>query len=124
MKIHEYNQMMAYLTRPAMNIGGRVGFLKGGYPGSKVYPKGTGYYGETLEKYLPQIKKLYLEGTGSPQIGKKLFGQLGVRKTTIDAAIKSMIDGTAPVKITSTEFANRIPPAGKTGKDLRLVKLF
>ena len=29
MKIHEYNQMMAYLTRPAMNIGGRVGYKDG-----------------------------------------------------------------------------------------------
>ena len=30
MKIHEYNEMMSYLTRPAMNIGGRVGFKKAG----------------------------------------------------------------------------------------------
>ena len=29
MKIHEYNEMMAYLTRPAMNVGGRVGFVLG-----------------------------------------------------------------------------------------------
>ena len=29
MKIHEYNEMMSYLTRPAMAYGGRVGFFKG-----------------------------------------------------------------------------------------------
>ena len=30
MKIHEYNEMMAYLTRPAMAYGGRIGFGAGG----------------------------------------------------------------------------------------------
>ena len=29
MKIHEYNEMMSYLTRPAMAYGGRVGFYEG-----------------------------------------------------------------------------------------------
>ena len=29
MKIHEYNEMMAYLTRPSYVSGGRVGFDKG-----------------------------------------------------------------------------------------------
>ena len=29
MKIHEYNEMMAYLTRPAMAYGGRIEFAKG-----------------------------------------------------------------------------------------------
>ena len=29
MKIHEYNEMMAYLTRPAMIYGGRIGFNEG-----------------------------------------------------------------------------------------------
>ena len=29
MKIHEYNEMMAYLTRPAMAYGGRIGLKKG-----------------------------------------------------------------------------------------------
>jgi len=29
MKIHEYNQMMAYLTRPSYVSGGRVGFKRG-----------------------------------------------------------------------------------------------
>ena len=29
MKIHEYNEMMAYLTRPAMAYGGRIGFKDG-----------------------------------------------------------------------------------------------
>ena len=26
MKIHAYNEMMAYLTRPAMKMGGRIGY--------------------------------------------------------------------------------------------------
>jgi len=30
MKIHEYNEMMAYLTRPGMKTGGRIGFAKAG----------------------------------------------------------------------------------------------
>ena len=30
MKIHEYNQMMAYLTRPSYVSGGRVGFKDAG----------------------------------------------------------------------------------------------
>ena len=30
MKIHEYNEMMAYLTRPSYVSGGRVGFKPGG----------------------------------------------------------------------------------------------
>jgi len=30
MKIHEYNEMMAYLTRPAMAYGGRIGFNEAG----------------------------------------------------------------------------------------------
>ena len=29
MKIHEYNEMMAYLTRPSYVSGGRVGFAQG-----------------------------------------------------------------------------------------------
>ena len=29
MKIHEYNEMMAYLTRPSYVSGGRVGFKRG-----------------------------------------------------------------------------------------------
>ena len=32
MKIHEYNEMMAYLTRPSYVSGGRVGFDKGSKP--------------------------------------------------------------------------------------------
>ena len=38
MKIHEYNEMMSYLTRPAMNIGGRIGLADGppGYVKTKL----------------------------------------------------------------------------------------
>ncbi len=36
MKIHEYNEMMSYLTRPAMAYGGRINFGKGGKGASKA----------------------------------------------------------------------------------------
>ena len=32
MKIHEYNEMMSYLTRRPMSMGGRIGFQKGSMP--------------------------------------------------------------------------------------------
>ena len=52
MKIHEYNEMMAYLTRPAMNIGGRVG-LQGG----QLVQPGVGRQGYSGKKpYLDQTK--------------------------------------------------------------------
>ena len=38
MKIHEYNEMMAYLTRPAMAYGGRVGFKRGNITTHPVTP--------------------------------------------------------------------------------------
>ena len=36
MKIHEYNEMMSYLTRRPMSMGGRVGFAKGTEFGSNI----------------------------------------------------------------------------------------
>jgi len=39
MKIHEYNQMMAHLTRPAKTTGGRVGLVTGSGDHAKKYLK-------------------------------------------------------------------------------------
>ena len=61
-------------------------------------PTPSGYHGRSLEKDLEKIKKLYLSGDSSPTISKKLYKTVN-RKTTVDAAIKSMISGEAPVKI-------------------------
>ena len=52
MKIHEYNEMMAYLTRPSYVSGGRVGFYAGG----------------SLQPYFNEIKKLFLEGKSAQGI--------------------------------------------------------
>ena len=52
MKIHEYNEMMAYLTRPAMAYGGRIGF-----------GKGTKYFGSNaaVKLNLKEYEKLILD---------------------------------------------------------------
>ena len=57
MKIHEYNEMMAYLTRPAtrqpVTSGGRIGFLEGGVGGgfrSDLYGDASNV--KKLRKYL------------------------------------------------------------------------
>jgi len=53
MKIHEYNEMMAYLTRPAMAYGGRIGFGKGTkYFGSNAAVKSNLKEYEKLNKFL------------------------------------------------------------------------
>jgi len=53
MKIHEYNEMMAYLTRPAMAYGGRIGFGKGTkYFGSNAAVKLNLKEYEKLNKFL------------------------------------------------------------------------
>ena len=90
MKIHEYNEMMAYLTRPATRqpaaSGGRIGFFKGENVLSKTQIK--------------KIKKLYLKGEGYP----KIASQYGVGKTTIEGLILDLKAGKVPFeKITSEE---------------------
>ena len=59
MKIHEYNEMMSYLTRPAMAYGGRIGFELGGNVELKKYlsqfKKGATIDTDTLAKKIAEI---------------------------------------------------------------------
>ena len=87
MKIHEYNEMMAYLTRPAVY---RRGFFKGEQVLSKAQVK--------------KIKNLYLKGQGYP----KIANQYGVGKTTIEGLINDMKAGKVPFEtLTDTELKTR-----------------
>ena len=87
MKIHEYNEMMAYLTRPVVY---RRGFFKG--------------ENVLSEAQIKEIKNLYLEGWGYPRIGKKYK----VGKTTIEGLIKDMKAGKVPFEtLTDTELKTR-----------------
>ena len=96
MKIHEYNEMMAYLTRPAVN---RTGFFKG--------------ENVLSEAQIKEIKNLYLKGQGYP----KIANQYGVGKTTIEGLIKDMKADKVPFEtLTDAELKTRkvkqpgIPP--------------
>jgi len=87
MKIHEYNEMMSYLTRPAVY---RRGFFKGEQVLSKAQVK--------------KIKNLYLKGQGYP----KIANQYGVGKTTIEGLINDMKAGKVPFEtLTDTELKTR-----------------
>ena len=104
MKIHEYNEMMAYLTRPAVY---RRGFFKGEQVLSEAQVK--------------KIKNLYLEGQGYP----KIANQYGVGKTTIEGLINDMKAGKVPFEtLTDTELKTRKPKhpgvAPKSAKQLEL----
>ena len=61
-------------------------------------PTPSGYHGQSLEKDLNKIRRLYLSGDSAPTIATKLYKDIN-KKNTVDAAIKSMISGEAPVKI-------------------------
>ena len=81
------------------------------------------YLGQSLEKDLKQIKKLYLEGKSTIELTKKFvpnFKEKGTKKssTTLESAIQSMKDGTAPVKITKAELAKRPKIIGKNQQGL------
>ena len=86
----DYSQMMAYLTRPAMARGGRMGY----YPGGSV------------EQFGQQIKDSYLKGNSEKVINREL-GFKNDRSTTIEDFIKSAKKGLAPVKITEKELSKR-----------------
>jgi len=97
MRPDKQKQMMAYLTRPSMANGGRMGY----YPGGSV------------EQFGKQIKDGYLKGKSITKINEELFP--GVNKTTtIDSFIDSSKKGLTPVKITKKELATR--PVVKQGK--------
>ena len=93
MKIAEYNEMMAYLTRPEPQS-------------TKNINRENFYAGSSLEQFGSKIKDLYLKGTSSPKINE-LLGFEKDRSTTIDDFIKSMKKGEAPVKITADELSKR-----------------
>ena len=102
MKIHEYNQMMAYLTRPSYVSGGRVGFFAGG----------------SLQPYFNEIKKLFLEGKSAQEIVKS-NPQKFKAEGTVAHALDSMKKGLAPVKISASEIKNRIT---KQSENIKKVK--
>jgi len=70
--------------------------------------KRIGFYaGESVEPFLQQIKKLFLEGKTDREIAEIIKQP----RSTIEKAIRSMRDGSAPVRISATEFKNRPAPA-------------
>ena len=101
---------MAYLTRPAMARGGRIGY----YPGGSV------------EQFGQQIKDSYLKGKSITKINEELFP--GVDKTTtIDSFIDSSKKGLTPVKITEKELATRPvvkQGRGQAGEALKRLQIF
>ena len=79
MKIHEYNEMMAYLTRPGMRTGGRIGFYKGE---------------SVVKSHGQQIKELTEAGESSVSIAKKLK----LKQQTVNGAMDAMDKGIAGEK--------------------------
>ena len=61
MKIHEYNEMMSYLTRPAMAYGGRIGFYNGGTATAPIVDYFQNKLGITLggKESLGDLKEVY-----------------------------------------------------------------
>ena len=79
MKPSDYSQMMAYLTRPGMAKGGRIGFYKGE---------------SVVKSHGQQIKELTEAGESSVSIAKKL----GLRQQTVNGAMDAMDKGIAGEK--------------------------
>ena len=75
MKIHEYNDMMAYLTRPGMRTGGQII----GKPGGLVEPGVTNYatsFKPLNAEQLEVMKKMYqveTEAEAIEKLGKKAW---------------------------------------------------
>ena len=76
------------------------------------------YKGQSLEKDLNEIKKLYLQGQSTISLTKKFVPGAQRSSTTLESAIESMKDGTAPVKITKAELARRPKIIGKNQQGL------
>ena len=72
MKIHEYNEMMAYLTRPAMKTGGRIGY-------------GIG----DIVKPIPRVGKVYASGEKIIEYGTKAI-------EILESTLASTIPGRNP----------------------------
>ena len=107
MKIHEYNEMMAYLTRPAMAYGGRIGFADG----TKNRPKISGVnfkqiISDSFKKISNQKEKVSISdivsdtGYSKPTIYKylsesqfnKLIGQPSPFRDKITKQVSQIID--------------------------------
>jgi len=56
MKIHEYNEMMSYLTRRPMSMGGRVGFARGDFITKEGYGRGVKRSNIPLSEYEKEYK--------------------------------------------------------------------
>ena len=79
--------------------------LRPGYKvGGRVEPRQVFYKGQSVEEFLPRIKKLWKEGKGTKAIAKEILGS-ETQKTTIASAIDAMKSGEAPVKITKEDIA-------------------
>ena len=74
MKINEYNQMMAHLTRPAKTTGGRVGLAKGTMTPSEKWMRNY-FFSEKGEPYENRMSfKQFMQGPGIDlwyRLGKK-----------------------------------------------------
>jgi len=68
------------------------------------------YKGSSLEPELDKIKKLFLEGKTDRDIAEIIKKP----RSTIEKSIRSMKDGSAPVKISATELNNRPAPIGSS----------
>ena len=73
MKIQHYNEMMSYLTRPAMAYGGRVGFKRGtqqlsGEKKATLYKK---LLKDLPEGYLEDYIKTFLKDRGDGTFSRK-----------------------------------------------------
>ena len=79
-----------YNVEPGYKVGGRV------------EPRQVFYKGQSVEEFLPRIKKLWKEGTAVKAIAKEILGS-ETQKTTIASAIDAMKSGEAPVKITEKD---------------------
>jgi hypothetical protein len=66
------------------------------------------YKGSSLEPQLDKIKELFLKGKTDREIAEIIKQPRG----TVSGAINSMKDGSAPVKISTTELSNRPAPVG------------
>jgi len=77
--------------------------IRPGYKaGGSVEPRQVFYKGQSVEEFLPRIKKLWKAGKGTKAIAKEILGRESA-KTTIETAITSMKSGAAPVKITKAD---------------------
>jgi len=73
-----------------------------------TYERENFYKGSSLEPELDKIKKLFLKGKTDREIAEIIKQP----RSTIEKSIRSMKDGSAPVKISATELSNRPAPVG------------